>query len=143
MVKILVSSCLLGDNCRYDGSNNYIDELKELSNYEIIKFCPEVEGGLSIPRIPCEIKNDEVITKCLKNYTNEFNLGATKCLELCKKHNIKVAILKENSPSCGVYNVYDGTFTKTKIKGSGVTTSLLKRNGIKVFNELEIKDVKK
>ncbi|MFI3330017.1 MAG: DUF523 domain-containing protein [bacterium] len=137
MVKILVSSCLLGDNCKYNGGNNYCDIESKLSNYEIIKFCPEVSGGLSIPRTPAEIVNDKVITSSGDDVTNEFTLGAIRCLELCKKHNIKKAILKEKSPSCGVNSIYDGTFSNTLIDGLGITTKLLKENGIEVISDIE------
>ncbi len=139
MVIILVSSCLLGINCKYNGQNNNIDNIKELlKDYEIIEFCPEVSGGLSIPRVPCEICGDKVINKLNVDCTNEFNLGAQKCLDLCIKHNIKKAVLKEKSPSCGVNYIYDGSFTGTLKQGCGVTTNLLKSNGIEVINEEEL-----
>ncbi len=137
MVKILVSSCLLGDNCKYNGKNNYCNIESKLKNYEIIKFCPEVEGGLSIPRTPAEIINNKVITAHNNDVTNEFNLGAQKCLDLCKKHNITKAILKEKSPSCGVNFIYDGTFNNKLIEGCGVTTKLLQDNGIVVISEID------
>ncbi len=135
MVKILVSACLLGENCKYNGKNN-ITSLK-LVDYEVFKFCPEVSGGLSIPRVPCEIKDDKVFSKSDIDCTKEFYLGAKKCLDLCLKENIKIAILKEKSPSCGVNFIYDGTFSNCLITGVGVTTKLLKENGIKVFSEDE------
>ncbi len=110
-MKILVSACLLGDNCKYDGSSNKNDELiKLLKDYEIIKVCPECLGGLSIPRIPAEIKNDRIINKEGIDVTNEYLLGAKKTLEIARRNNIKVAILKKNSPSCGSNKIYDGTF---------------------------------
>ncbi len=136
MVKILVSACLLGVNCKYNGKNNYTN--LNLDDYEVIPFCPEVSGGLSIPRDSCEILNNKVISINNEDRTHNFIDGANKALELCIKHNIKLAILKEKSPSCGVYNIYDGTFTGTLIKGSGITTTLLKENGIQVLNETDI-----
>lgn len=138
MVKVLVSACLLGTNCKYNGGNNYCDIKNHLKDYEIISFCPEVSGGLSIPRISCEILNNKVINKNNEDKTNEFNKGALLALELCNKHNIKLAVLKEKSPSCGVKQIYDGTFSGNLIEGSGVTTSLLKENGIEVINEIDI-----
>lgn len=138
MVKVLVSACLLGTNCKYNGGNNYCDIKNHLKDYEIISFCPEVSGGLSIPRISCEILNNKVINKNNEDKTNEFNEGALLALELCNKHNIKLAVLKEKSPSCGVKQIYDGTFSGNLIEGSGVTTSLLKENGIEVINEIDI-----
>ncbi len=138
MVRVLVSSCLLGDNCKYNGKNNYLD--LHLDNYEIHKFCPEVSGGLSIPRVPCEIINNKVISKMGIDCTKEFNKGAILCLEYCLKYDIKIVILKEKSPSCGKNFIYDGTFSSNLINGSGVTTKLLLENGIKVFNEDEWRD---
>ncbi|MFI3252513.1 MAG: DUF523 domain-containing protein [bacterium] len=138
MEKVLVSACLLGVNCKYNGSNNLCDVKSKLVGYEIIQFCPEVSGGLSIPRVSCEILNNKVINKNNEDKTFEFNKGANLALELCKKHNIKLAVLKEKSPSCGVTKIYDGTFSGNLIDGSGVTTSLLKENGIEVINEIDI-----
>jgi uncharacterized protein YbbK (DUF523 family) len=140
-MKIMVSSCLLGDNVKYDGTNNKNDDLiKFLEDYEIIKVCPEVFGGLSIPRIPSEIRNNKVINKEFKDVTNEFILGANKALKIAKENDIKVAILKDGSPSCGSINIYDGTFTHTKINGDGITAKLLKENNITVLNENNYKD---
>ena len=135
-MKIVVSACLLGDNVKYNGKNNYHEELSVfLKDYDIIKVCPEVIGGLSIPRIPAEIVGDKVINQAGFDVTNEYILGAKKTLEIAKKNNIKVAILKKNSPSCGCGMVYDGTFTHTLIDGDGITANLLKENGITVLNE--------
>ena len=135
-MKIIVSACLLGDNCKYNGGNNYNRELSNfLKDYEVIKVCPEVMGGLSIPRVPSEIKNDKVINKEGVDVTFEYQLGALKTLEIAKDNNIKIAILKSNSPSCGSGKIYDGTFSKTLINGDGVTTKLLKENKIIVLNE--------
>ncbi len=140
-MKIMVSACLLGDNVKYDGTNNKNDDLiKFLEDYEIIKVCPEVFGGLSIPRIPSEIRNNKVINKEFKDVTNEFILGANKALKIAKENDIKVAILKDGSPSCGSINIYDGTFTHTKINGDGITAKLLKENNITVLNENNYKD---
>jgi uncharacterized protein YbbK (DUF523 family) len=137
----MVSACLLGNNVKYDGTNNKNDDLiKFLEDYEIIKVCPEVLGGLSIPRIPSEIKDNKVINKELKDVTNEFIIGANKTLKIAKENDIKVAILKDGSPSCGSVNIYDGTFTHTKINGVGKTTKLLKDNNIIVLNENNYKD---
>ena len=135
-MKIMVSACLLGDNVKYNGKNNYHPKLVEfLKKYEIIKVCPEVMGGLMIPRIPSEIKDDIVINECEVDVTKEYQLGAMKTLKIAKENNIKVAILKKNSPSCGCGKIYDGTFTHTLIDGDGVTAKLLKENGIVVLNE--------
>ncbi len=138
MVKILVSACLLGENCKYNGKNNLTN--LNLDKYEVVPFCPEVSGGLSIPRTPCEIIKNKVISKEGIDCTKEFNLGASLCLDICQKNNITKAILKEKSPSCGVNYIYDGTFSNNLIEGCGVTTKLLLENNIEVFNEIEFKE---
>ena len=132
----MVSACLLGDNVKYDGNNNLNNRLIEfLKDYEVIKVCPEVLGGLSIPRSPSEIKNDKVINKEGIDVTKEFILGAKKTLELAKANDIKIAILKKNSPSCGSNAIYDGTFSHNLVSGDGITAKLLKENNIIVFDE--------
>ena len=158
-MKILISSCLLGEDVRYDGNNSSIAfnpnvsfSIKELfmdilCDNEIYSFCPEVAGGLGIPRTPAEIvKNDKPFV--VKNENGEdvtinFLLGAKKALDICKEENIKVALLKANSPSCGNINIYDGTFSNTLIEGQGLTARLLKENEIEVFNETQIKELAK
>ena len=139
MEKILVSGCLAGFNTKYNGKNNYnplIEELKK--KYELIYICPEVDGGLSIPRDPSERVGDKVISINGIDVTNEYNNGAKIALDIALKNNIKIAILKDGSPSCGKNYIYDGTFTHTKIKDLGVTAKLLIENGIKVYQEDEI-----
>lgn len=135
-MKIMVSACLLGDNVKYNGGNNRnIELIKFLDDYEIVKICPEVMGMLSIPRCPAEIKSGNVINKDGIDVTNNYFFGAKKVLELAKSKNIKIAILKEKSPSCGSNYIYDGTFTNTIIKGIGITSKILKDAGIEVLNE--------
>ncbi len=156
-MKILISSCLLGEDVRYDGANSsiaynpsfpfFIKELfmDILCENEIYSFCPEVSGGLEIPRIPAEIKSIEkpfkVLNKNEEDVTIHFLLGAKNTLELCQKENIKVALLKSNSPSCGNENIYDGTFSGTLKKGQGLTAKLLSQNDIKIFDETQIKEL--
>jgi uncharacterized protein YbbK (DUF523 family) len=158
-MKLLVSSCLLGEDVRYDGANssvafnpNFSFSIKELfmdilCDNEVYSFCPEVAGGLGIPRVPAEIvKNDKpFIVKDEKgvDVTINFLVGAKKALDICLEENIKVALLKANSPSCGNINTYDGTFTKNIIEGQGLTARLLSENGITVFNENQLKDLAK
>ncbi len=158
-MKILVSSCLLGEDVKYDGTNSSIASnpkvsfsLKELfmdilCDNEIYSFCPEVAGGLGVPRIPAEIiKRDKpfiVQNQNGEDVTINFLLGAKKALDLCKEENIKVALMKANSPSRGNIKTYDGTFTKNLIEASGLTAKLLKENGIEVFNENELKELLK
>ena len=158
-MKILVSYCVLGEDVKYDGTNSSIASnpkvsfsLKELfmdilCDNEIYSFCPEVAGGLGVPRIPAEIvKKDKpfiVQNQNGEDVTINFLLGAKKALDLCKEENIKVALMKANSPSCGNIKTYDGTFTKNLIEASGLTAKLLKENGIEVFNENELKELLK
>ena len=132
--KILVSSCLLGLNCRYDGENNYSKEIDEfLKDYEVIPICPEIMGGLPTPRVASERLGDKVITKDGRDVTKKYKKGAEECLYLAKKYNVKKALLKLRSPSCGKDKIYDGTFTHTMIDGNGVTAELLKANGIEII----------
>lgn len=142
MEKILVSACLLGTPCRYDGKSKPVKEVIDLkSKYELIPVCAEVEGGLSTPRIGAEIVGDKVIRADGIDVTYEYSLGAQRVLDIAIKNNCKIAILKSKSPSCGKYNVYDGTFSRTLIRGQGILTDLLIKNGIVVFDETEIKDL--
>lgn len=135
-MKIMVSACLLGDNVKYNGKNNKNEDLiRFLVGYDIIKVCPEVMGGLSIPRIPSEIRDNSVINKDGYDVSEYFYKGANKVLKIALKNNIKVAILKERSPSCGSNYIYDGTFNNKVIEGMGITTRLLRENDIVVLNE--------
>jgi len=142
--KVLISSCLLGENVKYDGTNNsitqnqFIQKLQKLNL--IVSICPEVEGGLPTPRVPVEIRNKRAINKEGKDETDEFEQGANKALEVALQNDIEMAIMKSKSPSCGAEQIYDGTFSKTLINSDGMSVALLKANGIKVFteNELEI-----
>ena len=142
MEKILISACLIGDNCKYDGGNNLNPHIETLlEKYELIPVCPEVEGGLPTPRNPSEIKGDRVVMDNQRDVTREFELGARKALMLCLFLKIKIAILKERSPSCGTHQVHGGSFSNKLIDGMGVTARLLKDNGIKVYSEDEIKEL--
>lgn len=140
-MKIIVSACLLGDNVKYNGTNNLNNDLiRFLEDYEVIKVCPEVMGGLSIPRDSSEIKENKVISNKDRDVTSEFILGSNKTLEIAKEQDIKVAILKDGSPSCGSSYIYDGTFTHTRINSLGITAKLLQENGIIVLNENNYKE---
>lgn len=139
MDKILVSACLMGEKCRYDGKDNLIDTIGELrKHYDLVPFCPEVEAGLPTPRKPSEIYRDQVIRQDGENVTKYFMLGAEKALNICKFLGIRIAILKEGSPSCGVKEIHDGRFSGKKVKGQGFTARLLIHNGIKVYSENDI-----
>lgn len=139
MAKILISACLVGDKVNYKGKGNYnpnVEKLKE--KYDLVLFCPEVEGGLPIPRIPSEIKGSQVINKEGQLVTRQFELGANKALALCKYLGINKTVLKENSPSCGTHKIHDGYFQDKKIPGKGITARLLESHGIEVYSEDEI-----
>ena len=139
MEKILISACLVGEKCRYDGHTNYAPLYKELlEKYELVPFCCEVEGGLPTPRVPNERKGDRVIDEKGKDNTKKFMLGVEKAINICKYLDIKIAILKDGSPSCGVYEIHDGNFKGRKIEGQGVLTEALRNLGIKVYSEKEI-----
>ncbi len=136
---IIVSACLLGINCKYDGGNNLNKKVLDLFlEGKAIPVCPEQLGGLSTPRLPSEIINGKVFDIEGKDVTKNFLKGANETLRLAKLLECKKAILKENSPSCGVKYIYDGTFSGKKIKGNGITAALLKANGRKVVSEEEI-----
>ncbi len=139
MENLLISSCLAGNNTKYNGKNNYLPLIEKLKDkYNLIVICPEVMGGLSIPRDPSEIKGDKVISNKGNDVTKEYNLGAKIALDLAKKYNCKKALLMEKSPSCGVRKIYDGTFSKNLIDGMGITTKLLYENKIEVYSKDEI-----
>lgn len=138
MDNLLISSCLLGLACRYDGGWREYD-LKGLEKkFNLIPICPEIYGGLPTPRVPSEIKGDRVINREGVDVTAQYEKGAKEALHLARLFNVKCAVLKAKSPSCGKNVVYDGTFTKTLTEGDGITAKLLKANGIAVFTEEEI-----
>ena len=139
MEVILVSACLLGHNCKYNGKNNKNEKVLDyIKNKHVIPICPEVFGGLTIPRLPSEIKDNKVINKTGKDVSDNFIRGANKTLEIAKKLNVKKALLKQNSPSCGCGRIYDGSFTNTIINGDGITTRILKENNIEVITEEDL-----
>lgn len=144
MEKILISACLVGDKTKYDGHSNYTPLIVDLlQKYELVPFCPEVEGGLKTPRHPSEIKGDRVVNDEGKDVTKYFSKGAELALNICKYLDIKIAILKETSPSCGSSEIYDGSFSHKTKKGKGITAKLLEANGIKVINEKQIEELLK
>lgn len=136
--KILVSACLAGINCKYDGGNNEHQKIIDLiNNKDVILVCPEQLGGLKTPRPAAERLGNKVVTKEQIDVTKEYKKGATEVLMLAKKFNIKKAILKSRSPSCGINEIYDGTFSHNLIRGDGITAELLKKNGIEVISSDE------
>ncbi len=136
-MKYIISACLCGYNCKYNGKNNLNKNIKKIyDNHDAILVCPEVMGGLDTPRVPCEIVGNMVINKEGRDCTKEYTLGAEKTLKVCLENNIKCAILKEKSPSCGVNYIYDGTFNNNLIEGCGITTRLLRENNIEVISDV-------
>ena len=120
-MKIMVSACLLGINCKYNGGSNRNDELiRRLANHTVIPVCPETEGGLSVPRIPAEIVGGVVMNREGKNVNAEFVLGAEKALQMALREKPDLIILQSRSPSCGVKEVYDGSFSGKLIPGKGL-----------------------
>lgn len=131
---ILISSCLLGFNCRYDGKNQKREEMiKLLQNENIIPICGEQMGGLSTPRMPAEIIEDKIFTRDGKDVTENYNRGANEILKIAILSGANVAYLKTKSPMCGCGKIYDGSFTGNLIDGDGILTKLLKENHIKVI----------
>lgn len=154
MEKILISACLMGGLFRYDGKQKKLDHdlvRRWAAQERLVPFCPEVAGGLKIPRPPAQIvKGDgrdvlenkaRVQTFTGEDVTRAFVAGALSALDLTRKHGIKIAILKAKSPSCGSDDIYDGTFENRLVPGMGVTTAVLRENGVCVFSELQIECV--
>ena len=138
-MKILISACLLGTRCRYDGaSKEHPEVLKLAEHHTLVPVCPEQLGGLPTPRTPSERQGDAVCTREGTNVTEAYRRGAEEALRLCRMLGCQAAVLKERSPSCGCGEIYDGTFTGTLTAGDGVTAELLKANGIPVYGESQV-----
>ena len=145
MTHILVSACLCGKDCKWDGGNNKNQKLLDYmeANKETMEFhqvCPEQMGGLSTPRLASEIRVEDrrVVNTAGEDVTKEFELGAELALKVAKEFGCTLAILKERSPSCGCHGIYDGTFSKKIVDGMGKAAELLMKNGIKVIGESEL-----
>ena len=139
MDKLLVSACLLGAPCRYDGKSKPlagIERLREM--YELVPVCPEQEGGLPTPRTPSERRGEAVVMQDGTDVTAQYRRGAEAALALCWREGCAAALLKERSPSCGSGAIYDGSFTHTLIPGDGVTAELLRQNGVRIYGESEL-----
>lgn len=147
--KVMVSACLLGISCRYDGKAKPQPELtRKFEGYRIIAFCPESLGQLPIPRLPAEIQRGDgaavlagdalVLNREGEDYTLQFKLGAEATLQLYRKHQPELVICKAHSPSCGVGKIYDGTFSGRLRPGDGVTAALLRANGANLCTEMDI-----
>ena len=138
---LLISACLLGTDCKYNGGNNALppEQLAALeAKYRLVPVCPERDGGLPTPRLPSERRGDRVLNREGEDVTEAFRKGAALALEAARKAGCTRALLKERSPSCGSGRIYDGSFSGTLIPGDGVTAELLKEKGIAVCGESEI-----
>ena len=132
--KLLISACLLGENCKYNGGNNFTPEVEALrKRYELVPVCPEQLGGLPTPRTPAERVGDRVVNREGADVTDAFRQGAEKTLELARASGITKAVFQVRSPSCGSGTVYDGTFSGTLTAGQGVTAELLEKNGVNIY----------
>ena len=136
---IAVSACLLGENCKYNGGNNFSEKvIRFTEGHEVIPVCPEVLGGLPVPREPSEIVNGVVRHKDGTSVDKEFRRGAELALEIVTKHKADLVILQSRSPSCGVNSVYDGAFEGKQVAGQGVFAKMLEENGIKTVDVEDI-----
>ena len=137
-MKIMVSACLLGCSCRYDGQSKQDDRVLALGKcHTLIPICPEQLGGLCTPRLPAEIQGEKVIRRDGADVTPEYTKGAREALRLYELLACDCAILKARSPSCGKGCIYDGTFSGTLTEGNGITAALFQSKGIRVFTEDE------
>ena len=138
-MRIMVSACLLGENCKYNGENNLSPELvRLLEGHTVIPVCPEILGGLPTPRIPAEIVNGIVMNRKGESVDEAFRKGAEKALETAKREKPDLIILQSRSPSCGVKEIYDGSFSGRKIPGQGVFAEMLTKAG---FTVLDVEDL--
>lgn len=134
-MKIVVSACLLGENCKYNGGNNYSEKVAQfVSGREVIPVCPERLAGLGIPRTPIEIRDGRVISRDGKDVTAVLNGAVEQILAQLKSEDVQYVVLKSRSPTCGVKQVYDGTFTGTLVDGMGVLAKALTDAGYKVLD---------
>lgn len=134
-MKIAVSACLLGHNCKYSGGNNRSQKVLDyIEGHEVIPVCPEVTGGMPTPRVPVELKDSKAINRDGEDVTEFFQRGVEKTMEKLDGQNIDLAILQPRSPSCGCKQIYDGTFTKTLINGKGMFAQALAEAGIPMMD---------
>ncbi len=143
-MKILVSACLLGINCKYNGFNNYnIDVINYVKKHECLPICPEQLSGLTTPRACMEIINGKVFDEEGTDYTKKLNNGCNEVQKYIDMFKPNLAILKSKSPTCGYGKIYDGTFSKTVIQGNGVVASLIERNNIKIITEENLRNLER
>lgn len=143
-MKIVVSSCLLGNKCKYNGQDNYQPELAALlKGHKVISVCPEVLGGLPIPRKPCEIVDGILMDQDHISKDKEYRIGAEKAFQIAMDHKAQLAILQSRSPSCGVHHIYDGTFTKKLIAGNGIFAEMLKEANIPCYDMEDMEQIER
>ena len=141
-MKIMVSACLAGENCKYNGGNNRSEKvLRLMAANEVLTVCPEQMGGLPTPRVPSEIRDGVVTAKDGRIVDAQFRAGAAKCLEIAKIEQPDLIVLQSRSPSCGVKQRYDGTFTGTLVNGAGVSPQLLMENGFRCVDVEDLVEV--
>ena len=142
-MKYFISACLMGKKCKYNGGDNYDADLASLvSNDDIVLICPEVDGGLSVPRNPVELNYHKALDKDGNDYTSCFIKGVESVIEKAEKENPDAFILQPRSPSCGIGLIYDGTFSKTLIKGNGLLSDKLLEKGYKLYTPSSFKALK-
>lgn len=142
-MKIMVSACLLGVNCKYNGGNNYHESVAEyLKGHEVIPVCPEILGGLPVPRVPSEIVEGVVMSREGRNVDREFRLGAELALKKAREEGVELVILQSRSPSCGLGRIYDGSFTGRKTEGNGIFAELLLKNGFRTADAEALIDMR-
>ena len=144
MEALLISACLTGVNCKYDGGNNALPEetLRALSEkYRLVPVCPEMLGGLPAPRIPCERLGGRVVNRSGEDVTEAFRRGAEAALRLAGKEGCEKALLKAKSPSCGGGAIYDGSFSHRVIPGDGVAAELLRAAGLEILDETRVSEL--
>ena len=138
-MKIMVSACLTGENCKYNGGNNRNEKVLQLmEENEVVVICPEQMGGLPTPRVPSEIRDGVVTARDGRVVDKEFRAGAAKCLEIAMREQPDLIVMQSRSPSCGVKQRYDGTFTGRLVGAPGVTAQLLMENG---FRCMDVEDL--
>ena len=138
-MKVLVSACLLGRNCKYNGGNNYREKVEEfLRGKEVIEVCPEMLAGLGVPRTPIEIRDGEVVSRDGISVDTVIHAAVAQVLQGIRDEQIECCILKSRSPTCGVHQIYDGTFTGTLIDGAGVLAQALKEAGYRVLDDEDL-----
>ena len=141
-MKLLISACLLGVRCRYDGASKPHPLVEKLAErHTLVPICPEQLGGLPTPRMASERQGERVISAAGDDVTVQYRRGAEEALRLCRLFGCQAAVLKERSPSCGHGQIYDGTFTGTVVPGDGVTAELLKQHHIRILGESEIQEL--